>query len=98
MLLETWRELRRKLKDADMALSLELEQQGERVEIVDAAIPPAAPSFSRWKYLAAGLAGSLLLSLALGALFEALDPVVLASDQLEMTAQLPVLGSAPRIL
>jgi uncharacterized protein involved in exopolysaccharide biosynthesis len=87
----------RKVQDAELAENLESAQQGSQVSLLDAALPPRAPEVSRWLVLLFGIAGSLGLALAVGVLLEMIDPVVVSTRQLEDIAELPVLGSLPRI-
>jgi uncharacterized protein involved in exopolysaccharide biosynthesis len=90
-------EFLRKVQAAELAESLELAQQGERVSVVDRAAPPGQPNRPLWKYLFAGAAASLALALGVGLLLELWDPVALTADQVESVVGLPVLGSVSRI-
>lgn len=87
----------RKVKEAELAQSLELAQQGDRVAVLDSASPPPTPDNPTWLILAAGLAGSVGLALATGVLLELRDPVVTSAVGLETAAGVPVLGSVPRM-
>jgi uncharacterized protein involved in exopolysaccharide biosynthesis len=97
VLAETHLELMRKVQDAQLAESLELAQQGERVAILSRAVPPSAPEGSRWKYVLAGSAASLGLALGLGLFLEWRDPILASLPGFEAASGLPVLGSVPRI-
>jgi uncharacterized protein involved in exopolysaccharide biosynthesis len=87
----------RKVEEAELAETLETAQHGAQIEILERARPPAAPKRSRWLLLAAGIALSLGLSVAVALLLELLDPVVLNARQLEQLVDRPVLGSLPRV-
>jgi uncharacterized protein involved in exopolysaccharide biosynthesis len=98
VLRENYLEYLRKVEDAELAMDVELAQQGERFSVVNTAVPPMNPTRSRLKSLVAGLTFTLLASVGIGILLESFDPVVLTPEQLEATAHLPVLGSVPRIV
>jgi uncharacterized protein involved in exopolysaccharide biosynthesis len=87
----------RKVEAAELAENLESAQQGSQVSLLDPAVPPRAPEVSRWLVAAGGLGASLALALALAVLLELVDPVLISNRQLEEIAELPVLGSLPRI-
>jgi uncharacterized protein involved in exopolysaccharide biosynthesis len=97
VLREDYEEFLRKVREAELAESLERAQQGERVSLLNQAFAPSQPEKSRLKYLAAGLAASLAAAAAIGILLELLDPVLLSIRQVEESSELPVLGSVPRI-
>ena len=82
---------------AELAENLESAQQGSQVSLLDPALPPKSPQVSRWLVLLCGVAGSLVLALAVGVLLELLDPVLIDARQLEDIGEMPVLGSLPRI-
>ncbi len=88
----------RKVEEAELAENLESAQQGSQVSMLDPAAPPRAPEVSRWMILLGGVAGSLGVALLLAFLLELVDPVLLSTRQLEDIAELPVLGSLPRIV
>lgn len=94
---EDYMEGLRKLKDAELAEDLESAQQGEQISILEWAEPPTAPSFSRLKYLSAGIAASFAAALAVGVFLELTDPILVTIDQVEKVSGLTVLGSAPRM-
>ncbi len=97
VLRKTYLDFLTKVKDAEVAMGLDLAQQGERFSIVSTAEPPMNPIRPRWMFLAGGLTASLGMFVGIGLLLEILDAVVLAPNQLEAASQLPVLGSAPWI-
>ena len=90
-------DLLRKVKEAEIAESLEHAQQGERMAILDPATPPAAPDRSRVKLIGAGVVASVGLALCMGLLLEWRDPVLSSVRGIESASGLPVLGSVPRI-
>ncbi len=94
---ETHLDLLRKVKEAEIAESLELAQQGERVMVLDEATPPTAPDRPRWKLALAGSVLSLGLAVCVGFLLEWRDPVLSTVRGVESASGLPVLGSVPRI-
>jgi succinoglycan biosynthesis transport protein ExoP len=87
----------RKVQAAELAENLESAQQGERVAVLDRALPPTQPEKRRLKYMVAGLLASLLAALGLGVGLELWDPVVVSGEQIQSDFGLPVLGSVPRI-
>ncbi len=87
----------RKVQEAELAQSLEAAQYGTRFTVLDRAIPPTRPTTSPIQFLAAGIVLSLGLAAGLALLLEMLDPVLVASDQIERISELPVLGSVPHI-
>lgn len=87
----------RKVQAAELAENLESAQQGERVAVLDRALPPTQPEKRRLKYMVAGLLGSFLMALGLGLGLELWDPVVVSGEQIQADFELPVLGSVPRI-
>ncbi len=89
--------LLRKVETAELAEKLEGAQQGERVSILDRALPPSQSERTRIKYLAAGFVASLGMAALIGAALEVFDPVLVSAEQLEDQFGLPVLGSVPRI-
>ena len=88
----------RKLKEAELAQSLELAQQGDRVAILDSASPPQGPVHPTWIFLAVGSALSLSLAMAVVVLLELRDPVLVSASGLEAAAGVPVLGSIPHMV
>ena len=97
VLRENYLDFMRKLKDAELAQSLELAQQGGRVSILDPASPPTDPKRPHWQIVLGGVAASLGLALALGLLLELRDPLIMTEDALKALTGVPVLGSLPHI-
>ena len=97
VLRENYLDFLRKVQDAELAETLESAQQGPKVSILDAAIPPGAPVSPPRRYLMLGLIGSVLMSLGLGVLLEILDPVILNAAQLESLRGATFLGSVGKI-
>jgi uncharacterized protein involved in exopolysaccharide biosynthesis len=97
VLRESYQEYLRKLKEAEIAESLETAQQGEQVSVLEAAVPPAQPERSQLLYLAAGFVASIGFALGVAFLLEIFDPVLLTPEQIEAEFGVPVLGSAPRV-
>lgn len=87
----------RKVQAAELAESLESAQQGERVSVLDRALPPSEPELRRRKYMLMGLLASLTAAVGIGVLFELLDPVIVSGEQIERSFAVPVLGSIPKI-
>lgn len=97
VLREEYLDLLRKVETAALAEKLESAQQGERVSVLDRALPPSAPEQTRFRFLLAGVIGSLGLATLLGLALEFSDPVLFSAEQIEESFDLPVLGSVPRI-
>jgi uncharacterized protein involved in exopolysaccharide biosynthesis len=98
VLRDNYLEFLRKLKDAELSESLEMAQQGDRVNILDPALPPSEPERDAWKVTVVGCLASLGLALFAGLVLERVDPVLLSTDSLEAASGFPVLGSVPRIV
>lgn len=94
---QTYTEYLRKVKDAELAESLERAQQGARVSVLDRAFPPTAPERSRWKLAFAALVGSFGLAGALALFLEWRDPVLSTVRAVEEAGKAEVLGSVPRM-
>jgi uncharacterized protein involved in exopolysaccharide biosynthesis len=94
---ETYYEYLRKVKEAELAESLETAQGGARVSVLDQAQPPLAPAKGRAKWLIAGALASLGAAAALGLLLELRDPVLVSARGVETASGLPVLGTMPRV-
>ena len=72
-------------------------QPGGRIAVLNPAEPPARKVGARWRYLALGLAASLVLAFVAGVARELRHPVVISPDDiLEIVGQ-PALGWVPRI-
>jgi len=97
ILRENYVEYLRKLKNAELALSLESAQQGAQLTRLDAAIPPTSPVVPRWMIAAAGIAASLGLTLVLAILRELLNSVVIDEQHLEDVIPIPCVGSIAEI-
>jgi uncharacterized protein involved in exopolysaccharide biosynthesis len=97
VLRENYLEFLRKVKEAELAENLERAQQGERVAVLDAAVPPSHPERERWKLAAAGLVASLGLGALLAVFLEWRDPILASREAVEAASGLPVLGSVPHI-
>lgn len=85
----------RKVEEAELAESLESEQQGALVSILDPAFPPNSPGMSRIQIATFGIAASFALALLVALALELLDPVVIGSDHLEKLVRRQCLGSMP---
>lgn len=94
---ETHRDLLRKAKDAEIAESLELAQQGERMAILEEAVPPLSPDRSPWRRAAQGAIAAFGLALCVGLALEWWDPVLSTVKGVESASGLPVIGTVPRI-
>ncbi len=97
VLQENYVEYLRKVKSAELALSLESAQQGAQLTRIDPAIVPTKPVIPRWQIAA----GGFVLALGLGALVafsrELLDPVVIDERHMEEVLSVPFLGSISEI-
>jgi len=87
----------RKVEEAELAESLEMEQQGAQVSVLDSAKKPTSPELPRWIVLVVGLGATLAFAVGLAVLFELLDPVIVIARQLESIAERPALGAVPQI-
>jgi uncharacterized protein involved in exopolysaccharide biosynthesis len=94
---ENYVEFSRKVKEAELAENLEHAQQGDRVAILDAAVPPTRPDFRRWKLAFTGFFGTLVLSCLTGLALEWRDPTIVSAGAVESLTGLRVLGSVPRL-
>jgi uncharacterized protein involved in exopolysaccharide biosynthesis len=90
-------EFMHKVKDAELAESLETAQQGDRVSILDPASPPPTAKRAHWQVALGGVAAALAMALGLGLFLEWRDPLLLTAEALESMAGVPVLGSLPHI-
>ncbi len=97
VLQQKYLEFLRKVGEAEMAQTLEAAQFGARVEVVDRARKPSRAEQSRRRIALLGLLASIGVSMALGLLFEMLDPVVVNRSQVESMSGVPVLGSVAHI-
>ena len=87
-----------KVKDAELAESLESAQQGLRVSVLDRAAPPSTTETTRTKFLVLAAVVSLLLAALAAFLLEIRDPVIVDEAEVESSFDLPILGSVPRII
>ncbi|MCU0668069.1 MAG: hypothetical protein MUF70_01805 [Myxococcota bacterium] len=94
---ESYFQLLAKLKEAELAESLELSQQGGVVAVLQEATPPLTPEKGRLKIAAAGVFASLGLAFALAMLLELRDPVIATAQGVEALAGVPVLGVMPKV-
>lgn len=97
VLRETYLTNLRKVKAAELSESLELAQQGARVQVLDRAEAPTKPDSKRLRLMLLGIVGSLFAALAVGIALELIDPVIVSAKQLEEELRLPLLGSVGRI-
>jgi uncharacterized protein involved in exopolysaccharide biosynthesis len=97
VLQETYLEYLRKVKEAELAESLERAQQGARVAVLDAAVPPTDPQANRLLVALAGVVGSLGLAVLSALALEWRDPVIVSIDGLEAACGARVLGSVPHL-
>jgi uncharacterized protein involved in exopolysaccharide biosynthesis len=98
VLQETYLEYLRKVKEAELAESLERAQQGARVAVLDAAVPPQAPEANRFLIALGGLVASIGAAILAGLGLELLDPVIVSASGLEAASGVRVLGSVPHIV
>jgi polysaccharide biosynthesis transport protein len=97
VLRESYLDAQRKVQDARLAESLESSQRGIQVVQLEAAVPPSGPIVPRWQIFLGGALAVLGMSLAVGILFELLDPVILTAGELEDDTGMPPLGVLPRV-
>lgn len=97
VLQETYLEYLRKVKEAELAESLERAQQGARVAVLDPATPPLQPEANHLLFALGGAVAALGLALAAGLGLELLDPVIVSVQALEKVSGVRVLGSVPHI-
>jgi succinoglycan biosynthesis transport protein ExoP len=94
---ENYVEYLRKVKSAELALSLESAQQGAQLKRIDSAVVPTAPIIARWQIAGAGFVAALGLSLLVAIARELLNPVIIDEQHLEETLSIPLLGSIAKI-
>lgn len=94
---QTYTDYLRKVKEAELAESLERAQQGARISVLDRAFPPNAPERSRWKLAAAALVAMLGLAGLSALALEWRDPVLASGRAVEEAGGTALLGSVPRI-
>jgi polysaccharide biosynthesis transport protein len=93
----TYLDAQRKVQDARLAESLEKSQRGVQVVQLERAVPPSQPIIPRWQIFLGGLLAVTGLAVAVGVLFELLDPVILTAKELEDDTGMPPLGVLPRV-
>jgi capsular polysaccharide biosynthesis protein len=85
-----------KKKDSQMQTSMELEQQGEQMRLLNAADFPDKPSFpNRILFAAGGLGGGLAIGLGLALWLELRDQCVRTESDVLAALELPVLSQVP---
>jgi uncharacterized protein involved in exopolysaccharide biosynthesis len=94
---ETYFQLLAKLKESELAESLELSQQGGVVAVLQEATRPLSPEKGRLKIAAAGVLASFGLAFAVAMLLELRDPVIATAKGVEALAGVPVLGVMPKV-
>ena len=97
ILRESHKEFLRKVRQAELAEAVESAQQGERVTILDKAVPPERPDHSALRYIVAGIVASLGMAIGIGVLLEIFDSVIVDASEIEGEFRIPVLGSISRI-
>jgi succinoglycan biosynthesis transport protein ExoP len=97
ILQESYVEYLRKLKSAELALSLESAQQGAQLKGLDSAVAPKSPIIARWQIAVAGFVAAFGLSLLVAVARELLSPVIIDEKHLEDTLPIPLLGSIAEI-
>ncbi|RIL05739.1 MAG: hypothetical protein DCC71_09300 [Proteobacteria bacterium] len=97
VLQDSYFEVLRKLKETELAQSLELSQQGAQVAVLHEAQAPTRPENGPLKVAAAGILASFGLAFCLAILLELRDPVIATAQGIEEIAGVPVLGVMPRL-
>lgn len=97
ILQEAYTDYLRKLKNAELARSMELAQKGAQLALIESANVPTRPVISRIAFVGVGIVFALGLSLGLVLLHELLNPVVIDAAHVEQLTSLPTLGSLPPI-
>jgi len=97
ILQESYTSYLRKLKNAELARSMELAQKGGQLSLIESANVPTRPVIPRIVFVAVGIVFALSLSLSLVLLHELLNPVVIDAAHVEQLTSLPTLGSLPPI-
>jgi len=87
-----------KKTQSEMAMDMEMRQQGEQFKIMDQANLPEKPSFpNRPLFAAGGLAGGLGLGLGIAFLMELRDKAIRNERDIEFYLGVPTLGLVPSI-
>jgi uncharacterized protein involved in exopolysaccharide biosynthesis len=97
ILQEAYTSYLRKLKNAELARSMELAQKGAQLALIESAHVPTRPVIPRIAFVGVGIVLALGLSLGLVLLHELLNPVVIDAAHVEQLTSLPTLGSLPPI-
>ncbi len=89
-------DLLKKRKDSEMQTSMELEQQGEQMRLLNAANLPDSPSFpNRLLFAGGGLGAGLALGLGLSLWLELRDTALRTEGDVLAALELPVLSQVP---
>ena len=97
VLQESYVQALRKVKEAELAESLEQAQQGFRISRLERAMPPTQPTPPRWQLAAEAGAAVIAATLALGFLLEWFDRVVVEARDLEALTGMMNLGEVPKM-
>ena len=97
VLRENYVEFERKAKDADLALRVELAQQGRRVVVLEHATPPLAPLRSPLLYLLSAVIVALGAGIGAAVVLENADPVLISDEHLKEHLEVPLLASIPTL-
>ncbi len=97
ILQEAYTSYLRKLKNAELARSMELAQKGAQLTLIESANAPTNPVIPRIAFVGVGIVLALGLSLGLVLLHELVKPVVIDAAHVEQLTSLPTLGSLPPI-
>ena len=96
---ELYRTLLKRYEEAQLAETLEQRQKGEQFRILEAAIPPTAPSApNRFRLFLVGTVLSAALAVGVALLVERLDRSFHDVDDLRSVTNVPVIGRIPRIV
>ena len=93
---ESYTEYLRKLKDSELAQSLENSQQGARLSRIEAAIPPQSPVIPRWQFNAVAILFGLGFGAVTCVLRDLIFPVVIDEDDLANLTGVPIIGTIPK--
>jgi succinoglycan biosynthesis transport protein ExoP len=93
ILQENYIEYLRKVKSAELALSLESAEQGAQLTRIDPAVVPTGHVIPRWQVAGASLFVALGISLLVGIIRDFTNPVIIDEKHLEDTLRIPLLGS-----